>query len=114
MEAEVVVVANHDDGLAKLEAGEIAAYFADHTILLFLGGKSKMEGLWVSEQQFTHEPYALALARGDTEVRLLVDRTLARLYRSGRIESIFVNAFGPKAKPTGLVRAVFLINGLPE
>jgi ABC-type amino acid transport substrate-binding protein len=114
MEAEVISVASHDEGLAMLEAKEIGAYFADHTILLYLGSKSEMEGLWVSERQFTHEPYALALTRGDGEFRLLVDRVLSRLYRSGQIEQVFVNAFGTKAKPTGLVRALYVINALPE
>ena len=114
MDAEVISVASHDEGLAKLEAGEIAAYFADHTILLYLGSKSQMEGLWISERQFTHEPYALALTKGDSEFRLLVDTVLSRLYRSGQIEKVFINAFGDRAEPTGLVRALYVISGLPE
>lgn len=115
MEAEVVPVASHDEGLEKLLAGEIAAYFGDQAILIFLATRSDAaEKLKLSDKQFTHEPYALALARGDDEFRLLVDRTLSHLYRSGRIDQIFTSTFGKNAKPSDALRAVFLINGLPE
>jgi ABC-type amino acid transport substrate-binding protein len=115
MDAEVVTVSSHDDGLAKLEAGEIAAYFGDQAILIFLAtGSAAPDKLKLSDQQFTFEPYALALTRGDDEFRLLVDRTLARTYRSGRIDHLFRTSFGPNADPTPAVRALYLINGIPE
>jgi ABC-type amino acid transport substrate-binding protein len=112
LDAEVVTVGSHDDGLAKLEAGEIQAYFADRAILLYLLLKSGVEDLWVSERQFTFEPYALALTRGDNDFRLLVDTTLSSLYRSGAIDQIFGTAFGPKAKQSDILRALYVINGL--
>jgi len=79
LDAEVVSVASHQDGLAKLRADEIQAYFADRAILLYLLLQSGAEDLRVAERQFTFEPYALALARGDHTFRLLVDRTLSAL-----------------------------------
>jgi ABC-type amino acid transport substrate-binding protein len=112
LDAEVVTVGSHDDGLAKLEASEIQAYFADRAILLYLLLKSGAEDLWVSERQFTFEPYALALTRGDDDFRLLVDTTLSSLYRSGAIDQIFGTAFGPKAKQSDILRALYVINGL--
>jgi ABC-type amino acid transport substrate-binding protein len=115
MDAEVVTVASHDEGLAKLEAGDIAAYFGDQAILIFLAaGSDAPQKLKLSERQFTFEPYALALTRGDDEFRLLIDRTLARTYRSGRIDQLFRVAFGPNADPTPALRALYLINGIPE
>jgi ABC-type amino acid transport substrate-binding protein len=115
LNAEVVTVASHDEGLAKLEAGEIAAYFGDQAILMFLAsGSEAPDQLKLSERQLTFEPYALALARGDSEFRLLVDRTLARIYRSGTIDQLFTNAFGRNAEPTLTLRTLYLINGLAE
>jgi ABC-type amino acid transport substrate-binding protein len=115
MDAEVVTVASHNEGLRQLEAGEIAAYFGDQAILIFLAtGSEAPEKLKLSDRQFTFEPYALALTRGDDEFRLLVDRTLARIYRSGTIDQLFTNAFGPKADPTPALRALYLINGIAE
>jgi hypothetical protein len=40
-------------------------------------------------------PYALVRARRDDEFRLLVDRTLAGIYRSGRIGQRFIQAYDP-------------------
>jgi ABC-type amino acid transport substrate-binding protein len=115
MAAEVVTVASHDEGLSRLEAGEIAAYFGDQAILIFLAaGSDAPEKLKLSEQQLTFEPYALALARGDDDFRLLVDRTLAGIYRSGVIDQLFANAFGKNARQSPALRAVYLINGLAE
>jgi ABC-type amino acid transport substrate-binding protein len=113
--AEVVTVASHQEGLAKLEAGEIAAYFGDQAILLFLAaGSEAPDKLKLSKEQLTFEPYALALARGDDDFRLLVDRTLAGAYRSGVIDQLFTNAFGKNARQSPALRAVYLINGLAE
>jgi len=114
VDAEVVPVKSHDDGLAKLQKGEVSAYFADRGILLYLmAGSGTPEALRVSKEYFSFEPYALALARGDDAFRLQVDRTLSRLYRTGAIVPIFRNAFG-NAEPSEVLRSLYLINGLPE
>jgi polar amino acid transport system substrate-binding protein len=112
--AEVVTVENHQDGLQRLEKGQIGAYFADRAILLFLIAQSHDKDLRVSERFFTFEPYALALRQGDTAFRLLVDRTLSALYRSPRIHEIFIHAFGTNAKESDLLKALYIINGLPR
>jgi putrescine:ornithine antiporter len=44
---------------------------------------------------FTFEPLALALPRGDEDLRLIVDRTLSRLYRSGDVNAVYAGWFGP-------------------
>ena len=115
MEATVVPVANHDEGLAKLEAGEIAAYFADQAILVFLiSGSQAPDGLKLGEGQFTLEPYALGMQRGDDDFRLAVDTSLSRLYRSGEVERIFRNSFGANASQSEVLRALYVISALPE
>ena len=114
VDAKVVPVKSHDDGLAKLQKGEISAYFADRGILMFLmAGSDAPEKLRVGKDYFSFEPYALAMQRGDDEFRLVVDTALSRLYRSGAIVPIFKNSFGD-AKPSEVLRALFLINALPE
>jgi ABC-type amino acid transport substrate-binding protein len=114
IDATVVPVDSHKDGLAKLEGGEIAAYFADQAILIFLAsGSANPQSLKVADRQFTLEPYALALQRGDDDFRLAVDTSLSRLYRSGEIERIFSNSFGPRASQTEILRALYILNALP-
>ncbi len=114
IEAEVVPVTDHEDGVKKLESGEVAAYFADRAILSFLLiGPDSPKNLMIAKDYLTREPYALALARGDGDFRLLVDRTLARLYRSKAIDEIFARNFA-NAKPSEVLRALYIINALPD
>ena len=54
-----------------------------------------------------------SVARGDEDFRLLVDSTLARLYRSKTIDKIFARNFA-NAKPSDVLRALYIINALPE
>ncbi len=56
-------------------------------------GPDSPKNLLIAKDYLTREPYALALARGDDDFRLLVDRTLARLYRSPAIDKIFAAEF---------------------
>jgi polar amino acid transport system substrate-binding protein/glutamate/aspartate transport system substrate-binding protein len=115
MEATVVPVDSHEDGLARLEAGEITAYFADQAILIFLvSGSQAPDDLKVGEGQFTLEPYALGMQRGDDDFRLAVDASLSRLYRSGEVDRIFKNSFGANATQSEILRALYLISALPE
>ena len=110
-----VAVDDHKDGVAKLLNKEISAYFADRAILFFLMAGSGAPGdLFLSEQQFTYEPYALAMQKGDTDFRLAVDRALSRIYRSGGIATIFTSSFGAGATPTAELNALYRISALPE
>lgn len=113
IEAELVGIGDHADGLAQLEEGKLAAYFADRAILQYLVAGRKVTTLRISPDYFSQEPYALALARGDDDFRLAVDRALSRIYRSGAIVPIFRNAFG-NAEPSDVVQALYLISALPE
>ncbi|MCG8545491.1 MAG: amino acid ABC transporter substrate-binding protein [Alphaproteobacteria bacterium] len=112
---ETVTVEDHHDGLDKLLKNEISAYFADRAILFFLAAESgNADKLKLSKQQFTYEPYALALRRRVSDFRLSVDRALSSLYRSGKIVTIFASAFGAGAKPSGELRTLYRVSALPE
>ena len=88
---------------------------ADQAILIFLLSRSQTPAtLKLGEGQFTFEPYALGLQRGDDEFRLAVDAALSRLYRSGEVERIFKNSFGANPTQSEILRALYLISALPE
>ena len=63
---------------------------------------------------FSLEPYALALAHGDSDFRLAVDRALSRIYRSGEIGAIFAHSFGSQTQPSDTLKTLYLISALPE
>ena len=113
--SDVAAVKTHGEGLAMLDDGKIAAYFADRSILLYLIKNSKApDKLRLADDYLTVEPYALALPRGDSDFRLAVDRALSHIYRSGEIVSIFQRTFGGKAEPSQILRTLYVISSLPD
>jgi ABC-type amino acid transport substrate-binding protein len=112
--ATVVTMKDHLDGLKQLEGGTIDAYFADHALLVGLLNKSAAPGkLKVANQLLSREPYALAMRRGDTDFRLAVDWSLARIYRSPAIVTVYKRNFGGR-KPSTTIATLYLFNGLPN
>ena len=113
--ADVILTKTHAEGLAMLDDGTIAAYFADRDILTSLINDSKApEKLAVADNYLTIEPYALALPHGDEDFRLAVDRALSHIYRSGEIGPIFHQAFAGKVKPSPILQTLYVISGLPD
>jgi polar amino acid transport system substrate-binding protein/glutamate/aspartate transport system substrate-binding protein len=113
--AEVVPAKTHDEGLALVDQGAIAAYFADRAILAYLASKSSApEKLRLANDYLSLEPYALALARGDSDFRLAVYRALSQIYRSGEIATVFKGTFGAQMQPSDTLKTLYLISALPE
>ena len=113
--AEVVPAKTHQEGLAMLDHGTIAAYFGDRAILAYLASKSSDPSkLRLANNYLSVEPYALAMARGDEDFRLAVDRALSRIYRSGEIAKVFAHSFGNTTQPSDTLKTLFLISALPE
>lgn len=110
--ADLVTVDSHDEGLGKVAEGELDAYFADRAILLGLVMASDDPSQFVvGERFYSYEPYGLALAKGDEDFRLQVDRSLSRLYRSLEITELVTRHFG---RPGRAALSLFLMNALPE
>lgn len=114
LDSEIVTVSNHLEGRGKLESGEVSAYFSDRALLIYLAAQSAApKSFHIGTRFFSHEPYGLAMKRGDSDFRLAVDRALSRIYRSGNIGAIFDNAFGG-GKPSDVLRAMYRFGALPE
>jgi ABC-type amino acid transport substrate-binding protein len=113
--ADVILAKTHGEGMAMLESASISAYFADRSILAFLLKDSKAPAkLMLADNYLTIEPYALALSHGDEEFRLAVDRALSHIYRSGELGPIFEHTFAGVAKPSPMLKTLFLVSGLPD
>ncbi len=113
--AEVIPARTHTDGLAMLDDGRVAAYFADRSILVNLIKNSKDPAkLNLADVYLTIEPYALALPRGDEDFRLEVDRSLSQIYRSDKLVPMFQRAFGVNFQAGPLLQTLYLISPLPE
>lgn len=113
--AQIVLVKTNQEGLALVESGGVAAYFADRATLTFLLRKDKqLANLLMAETYLSIEPIALALRRGDPDFRLAVDTALSHIYRRGEITTIFKGAFGALTTPSPLVAALYQVSGLPD
>jgi ABC-type amino acid transport substrate-binding protein len=113
--ATVTPVKTHAEGLAMLDSGKLAAYFADRTILWVLQASSKASGsLLLADEYLTIEPYALGLPKGDDDFRYEVDRALSGIYRSGEIVPILTHTFGNQFQLSPMLQSLFLISAIPD
>lgn len=115
-DAEVVVVDSAVDGFEMLKNGKVDAYSSDQVVLIGLLLTSEAPQRYgVSEVTFSYEPFALAVRRDDADFRLVADRVLSQLYRSGQIMEIYQRWFGKFSKNIpGAIAALYQINATPE
>jgi glutamate/aspartate transport system substrate-binding protein len=114
IQATVIPVAEHGEGLRGLEEGRLDAYATDRILLAGLlttaGNPAKLR---LSGEFFSYEPYGLMMRRGDNAFQAQVNRTLSTLYRSGLVQ-IYERWFGPFATASPLVKALYLLHSWPD
>lgn len=98
----ISTVPNLQAGLQKVSSGEADAFLADRSVLLDLARNDP--SVIVVDRVFDHTMLSLAMRRGDEDFRLLVDKTLSRLYRTGKINGIYEKHLG---KPNAATREWF-------
>ncbi len=110
--AEIIGFETHAEGLAALEARRIDAYVGDRVLLIgLLGSARNPSGLIVGSRLFTREPYGIAMKRGDSDLRLLVDRTLSHFYTTQEFTALLVKYFADQAPS---IQAQIAAQSLPE
>lgn len=115
IQAKVTTVSDESKGMAMLDAGEVDAYASDRLVLLGLALDSQgKQAFSLIDEDFSIEPYALALRRDDHDFRLAVNRALARVYRSGDIMKIYDLWLGKLGRPGLLLSSLYVLQALPE
>ena len=113
--ATLIPVKDGDQGLSALLDGKVDAYASDRMLLTQLRASHARGGtLAFIADDFSFEPYGLVLPRNDADFRLLVNRTLVDLYKSGGIDPLFIKWLAPYGTPGALLNAMFYLNTLPE
>ncbi len=113
--ATVVPITDAAAGVAMLDAGTVDAYAGDKVKLVGLAAQAKEPGkLALVVEDLSFEPYALALPRNDSALRLEVNKALTKVYMGGEIETIFSQWLGKLGRPTGLLAVMFLLNSIPD
>jgi ABC-type amino acid transport substrate-binding protein len=116
IKAEVVIIKTRDEGLELLREGKVEGLASDRITLIGVVSRSPKGGVVYKllDEDFSIEPYALVLPRGDHDFRLAVNRVLARLYRTGEIRPIYDRWLGPLGPPSLMLSASYFIQGLSE
>ena len=115
VEATLLPLEDAGVGLSLLEAGSVDAYAGDKLKLTALALSSREPArLALVVEDLSFEPYALALPRNDSALRLEVNRALTQVYMGGDIDAIFERWLGKLGRPTGLLAAMFLLNSIPD
>jgi glutamate/aspartate transport system substrate-binding protein len=113
--ATVIPIRNANEGVAMLESGSIDAYAGDKIKLVGLAAQAKEPAkLALLAEDLSIEPYALALPRNDSALRLEVNKALTQVYMGGDIETIFAQWLGKLGRPSGLLAAMYLLNSIPD
>ena len=114
LDVSLKTYAGHKDGLAALAAREVDVYFGDQAILFFqIEAQGLIGELNVIEEVLSFEPYALAMKRGEDDLRLAVDRALSRIYETGLIYQLILDEMGDYPLSTE-AKMLYLVVGLPE
>ena len=98
--------------ISQVSDGNADAFFGERTTLLDAIKRDASAGqLMVLDRYFDHTPLSFALARGDDDFRLMVDKALSHLYRSGKVAEVYTQFFG---KPDQAAMSQFDRNALRD
>ena len=112
---QFISVKDHADGRTAIENKTADAYASDREILIGLALTAQNPASFaLADRYFSYEPYALVLRRSDPDFRIAVNRSLARLFRSGDIIVIYQRWLGALGAPGAIQLATWAIEGLPE
>ena len=113
--AKLVPIRNTDDGMLALDTGKADAYAADRMVLIAkAAGSEEPKRYTMLTEMFSADPYALVLPRGDAAFRLAVNRALSDIYRGPALDQIFPRWFGPGAKPSELLKTMYILNSYQD
>ena len=116
IDAKVVAVASREEAMKQLEARQADAFASDQIVLvgqIMQSADPKKYSL--ARELFSYEPYGFVVRRDDSDFRLVANRALAQVYRTGQIEQVYGRWFGQAGiKPSPVLNAMYALQALPE
>lgn len=116
IDAEIVILKNRETAMNQLSKGTVDAFASDQIVLI----GQIIEALYpkkysLMNETFSYEPYGLVVRRNDADFRLVVNRALTRLYRSGQHIEIYNKWIGRiGVRPSPVLGAMYQISTIPE
>ena len=116
IDAEVVIVADRNTGMSQLNRGDIDAFASDQIVLIGQIIEAPFPRRFsLINETFSYEPYGFVVRRNDADFRLVANKAISQLYRSGQHVQIFNKWIGRIGiEPPQILIAMFQLNTLPE
>jgi len=119
IDARVVRVSSPSEGMSELIDGNVDAFASDQIVLVgdALNAMEADDDLdfHFSAELFSYEPYALMVRRDDAAFRLVANRAIAGIFRSGDFGPLYetwIGSFG--ITPSPLLLAMYQVQALSE
>ena len=116
IDAQVVMLDNRTAAMQQLTNGRVDAFASDQIVLIgqVIEALSPKRFSLVDET-FSYEPYGFVIRRNDADFKLVANRAISQLYRSGQHVQIFNKWIGRIGiRPSPILVAMFQLNTLPE
>jgi len=114
--AKIFIVEDREEGMNLLNQGEIGAFASDQIVLIGQVAEADNPKRYsLVSDVFSFEPYGFVVRRDDADFRLVVNRSIAELYRSGEHGEIFykwIGRIGINVPP--ILSAMYQLNAIPE
>jgi ABC-type amino acid transport substrate-binding protein len=116
IDAKVVAVASRAEAMKQLDAKQVIAFASDQIVLIGQIMQSQDPKKYsLARELFSYEPYGFVVRRDDSAFRLVANRALAQVYRTGQIEQLYGRWFGQFGiKPSPVLTAMYALQALPE
>lgn len=116
IDAELVLVADRTEGMTYLNRGGVDALASDQIVLI----GQIIEALnprqySLMDNIFSYEPYGFVVRRNDADFRLVVNKSLSQIYRSGQHGDVFykwIGRTGVTVPP--ILSAMYQLSTIPE
>jgi glutamate/aspartate transport system substrate-binding protein len=116
IDAEIITVTDRTEGMNRLNKGSVDAFASDQIVLI----GQVIESLYPKQyalmnETFSFEPYSLIVRRDDADFRLVANKAITQLFRSGQHIQIYNKWIGRIGiRPSPILGAMYQLNTIPE
>ena len=116
IDANVVIVGSREEAMNRLNRGDIDAYASDQIVLIGQIIEAVNPTRYsLLDETFSYEPYGLVVRRNDADFRLVANKAITQIYRSGQHIQIFNKWIGRIGiRPPPILVAMYQLNTIPE
>ncbi len=116
IDANVVIVGSREEAMNRLNRGDIDAYASDQIVLIGqVIEATNPKRYSLLDETFSYEPYGLVVRRNDADFRLVANKAITQIYRSGQHIQIFNKWIGRIGiRPPPILVAMYQLNTIPE